>query len=504
MRRLFLSVLTALLVASLAGPAMAHPTSSLGPTLPVDATFAATDNIDYHGRFPEHASTAGGMRHGDFYYVTDGRGVSVYDVAGDATSPELVGQLPLLQVGTGLALSQEDVNTDGHVLIVDGAPQGSTASDLRIVDVSDPANMSVIGTVDVTDHTWTCVTGRIDTGELRGCAYAFGRSGHIIDLTDPTNPTNLGGTWRQLVGYGTRSNDPYTHDLTEIKPGLVMSAGSTMILMDTSSLLEDAANPAGIREITRVDEAIHGHAFSSLGYHSMEWHIDADGGLADYLVAGTEIAPSNAGSDCADDEAVIETFDTSAVAAAHADWEAGDITFAELKDRATITPIDTFDAAGRGLYVDGYAPGHVLYCAHWMELGPATDNGGRWMATSYYDRGTRFVEIKPDGTFDDEAAWMVPVQGYSGSVQWVTDEVLFIHDYLRGLEVISFTGTDATGTWEQADAAMALTSNFTPAAEPFHPENLATGSLLLLGLGMGAIELRRRQRLAEARARARV
>ena len=36
------------------------------------------------------------------------------------------------------------------------------------------------------------------------------------------------------VDYGDRSNDPYTHDLTEIRPGHVMSAGSTNILMDTS------------------------------------------------------------------------------------------------------------------------------------------------------------------------------------------------------------------------------------------------------------------------------
>mgnify|MGYP006172049927 CR=1 FL=1 len=40
--------------------------------------------------------------------------------------------------------------------------------------------------------------------------------------------------------------------------------------------------------------------------------------------------------------------------------------------------------------------GHLLYCAHWMELHPDFKKGGR-MAVSYYDRGTRFVKVGTDG-----------------------------------------------------------------------------------------------------------
>ncbi|WP_341253680.1 hypothetical protein [Euzebya pacifica] len=490
-RSFLLSVLTGLLLMAMGGSAMAHPTIGLDPTLPADATFAATDNIDYLGRFPEHAGTAGGTRLGDVYYVTDPRGIYTYDVSGDkAAAPELLGSLVRFQTTTGAALAQEDPDTDGNILLVDSSANPFTGAALTVVDVSDPSDLSVLATVPVTDHTWECATGMLDTGQIAGCAYAFGRTGHIIDLTDPAEPEKLDYTWRQIVGYGDTTNSPYTHDLTEIRPGLVMSAGSTAILMDTSSLLDGDAT--GIREITRIDESVHGHRFSSLGYHSVEWVAHTDGRLDDILVAGTEIAPNGdlAGTDCDGSESVIETYDASAVAGAIAEWEAGTITFAEMKSRAAFAPVDSFDAAGRGLYVDGNAPAHVLYCAHWMEFSPSFDGGGM-LATSYYDRGTRFVPINADGTFGDESAWIVPLQGYSGSVQWVTEDVLFIHDYTRGMEVIRLGG-EATGTYESATATQILTSSFVPASS-FHADGVGPAAILLLGFGLLVIETRRRK-----------
>jgi hypothetical protein len=103
-------------------------------------------------------------------------------------------------------------------------------------------------------------------------------------------------------------------------------------------------------------------------------------------------------------------------------------------DGVTFTRIDAFDAAGRGLFLDGQAPGHLLYCAHWMELEPRFAGGGL-MAVSYYDRGTRFVDVARDGRMT-EVGWYTPAEGYSGAPQWVSDDVVFVTDYRRGLEVL--------------------------------------------------------------------
>jgi hypothetical protein len=198
MRRLLLATLTAAaMLLTLAAPALAHPQLPVGPTLPTDLTHATTDNVEYLGRFPEHAGTAGGRlsEDGERFYLTDPRGVFIYDVT-TPEAPELLGSVAVYQQTTGAALAQEDPDTDGHILLVDGAtaPFGSAA--LQVVDVEDPTNPQIIGSVGTVDHTWTCVTGVIATGETRGCAYAYGRTGHIIDLTDPTNPVNLDTTRR--------------------------------------------------------------------------------------------------------------------------------------------------------------------------------------------------------------------------------------------------------------------------------------------------------------------
>jgi hypothetical protein len=71
--------------------------------------------------------------------------------------------------------------------------------------VSDPTDMRVIGSAPVGDHTWTCVSTPDN-----GCAYAYGRTGYIVDLTDPTEPEVLATSWREHVGSATASRTPPT------------------------------------------------------------------------------------------------------------------------------------------------------------------------------------------------------------------------------------------------------------------------------------------------------
>ena len=417
-----------------AAPALAHPTAPLDPTLGNDLTYASTDNVQYLGRFPEHSGTAGGAPSADGkrFFLTDPRGVYVYDTT-KPEAPKLLGSLRLFQTGVGAALAQEDPDTNDKILLVDGGPTPAGPTALNVVDVSDPKALKVLATVPVTDHTWTCVSGVDATGAKNTCAWAYGRSGHIVDLRDPKKPALLEQTWREAVDYGKRGNSPYTHDLTEIRPGLVMSAGSTSILMDT-------ANPARPLRLTAIDEA---KRFPSLGFHSIEW---ARGGTSPWLVAGTEIAPSGptntAGSDCNGDNSVIETWDARAVAKALKSYKPG--TGAKGLRGATFTKVDAYKVAGRGLFLNGAAPGHLLFCAHWMELHPDFANGGK-MAVSYYDRGTRFVAVGKDGKMK-ELGWITAAEGYSGSPQWVSKDVVYIMDYRRGMEVVRLLDKKATGT----------------------------------------------------------
>jgi hypothetical protein len=452
MRRFALALLTVAMLMVLAVPASAHPTTALDATLPTDLSYSATDNVEYLGRFPEHTGTAGGQLSpdGTKFYLTDPRGVYVYDVS-TPSSPTRLGSITLFQTTTGAALAQEDPNTNGKILLVDAATTPVGTARLQVVDVSDPRNLKVLDTVPVTDHTWTCVTGTDATGARNSCAYAYGRTGHIVDLTNPSDAKLLPTTWRKAVGHGDRSNSPYTHDLTEIRSGVVMSAGSTAILMDTS-------NPASPVRLAAIEQP---GRFPSLGYHSVEW---GRGGADPFLVAGTEIAPSGAtnlaGSDCKGENSVIETWDARQIKQGLDAYAAGATAEAAFAGKS-FQKVDAYDAGGRGIFLDGQAPGHVLYCAHWMELHPNFKKGGR-MAVSYYDRGTRFVDVDKNGVMS-EVGWITPAEGYSGSPQWVSNDVVYIMDYRRGMEVVRLTDQPARGVKHHKEDRIAASSMFVPA-----------------------------------------
>jgi hypothetical protein len=491
MRRTALAAaLTALAVVGPAAPALAHPAVPLDPTLPFDATYSATDNIEYLGRFPEHAGTAGGYpsEDGTVFYLTDPRGVYTYDTT-DPARPTLLGSVALYQQTTGVALAQEDPDTNGEILLVDGATTpAATSSRLHVVDVSDPSDLRILSSLPVTDHTWTCVTGVDATGAENSCAYAYGRAGHIVDLTDPAAPELLEHTWRGSVGYGDRGNSPYTHDLTEIRPGLVMTAGASAVLMDTS----DPTAPVYLTEIGERDR------FSSLGYHSVEW---AREGRDRYVVLGTEIAPAavpglpgaadnTAGSDCEGENSVIETWDASEVLKALRIYERNGRT--AVFDKAQFRQVDSYDASGRGLFLTGDAPGSQLYCAHWMELHPTFSDGGL-MAVAYYNRGTRFVEVGDDGTMS-EVGWFTPAEGYAGSPQWVSDDVVYVMDYRRGLEVVRLTDAAATGVVSRAPDLIAPASAVRLPGLHVHATEIALGgAALLLVLVVGVERVARRR-----------
>jgi hypothetical protein len=518
MRRTALAVLSAVLLLGLAVPAAAHPALPVGSADVTDLTHSATDNVEYHGRFPEHTGTAGGRlgEDGTRYYLTDPRGVYVYDVT-TPRSPVLLGSIALYQQDVGAALAQEDPDTNGEILLVDGATTPAGVAALHVIDVSDPRNLAVLSTVPVTDHTWTCVSDRAEpvettksnngkatgTGngngrvpgatspavEINTCAYAYGRTGHIVDLTDPTDAKLLPQTWRAAIGYGDRSNRPYTHDLTEIRPGLVMSAGVDAVLMDTA----DPTAPVRLAAVEGQDR------FSSLGYHSVEW---ANGGRDPYVVLGTEIAPSGptniAGSDCEGESSVIETWDAREIVTAVDAYQRG-ATLEDAFAGADFRRVDTYDAAGRGIFLEGQAPGHVLYCAHWMDLHPGFDAGGK-MAVSYYDRGTRFVDVAADGTMR-ELGWIVAAESYSGSARWITDTVVYVMDYRRGMEVVELTDAPATGVRERSPDLVALTSSIVPPSLLDSPAAgpLAVGFFVLLLLGTELRRLRDRRTRATAR-----
>jgi hypothetical protein len=405
-------------LAVLAAPAGASSDVRAAASDAIRNTGFSTDNVEWVGILPQHTGTSGGKLLGKHYYLTDPRGVFIYDVS-KPESPTLVGELLAAQSTAHAVFAQEDPDTNGKILLVNAFSQGATGTNpnglLVVVDVSDKASPKIIGSLNIYDHTWTCILS---------CKYAIGRTGHIIDLRDPTKPEKV-ADWKEHV-----LQPGYMHDFEEVAPGRVIGSGQPSVYLDVT-------NPLKPRELTRIDSE-----FASLGYHGASW---PNKGKDSLLLMGAEVAPPSggtAGSDCADERVhAVATYDAKDVVNVDRKQFAGNkvrstVAIERERARAKFTKIEEWRVTGRGAYVGGNPPGNTLYCGHWFDPHPKWRNGGV-LALGHYDWGTRFLQVSKNGSME-EIGWFQPIAGHTASAKWIDNEIVYVHDYRRGLEILRF------------------------------------------------------------------
>ena len=386
----------ATVVALMAAPLAAATPVSSGPS----AGGFASDNVEWVGLKPEHAGTSGGKLVGKYYYLTDPRGLFIYDTS-KPEAPELVGELLAFQMGLNAALAQEDPDTNGKIMLVNAYSQGGSPTGLLVIDVKDKTAPKVVGSIALADHSWTC---------FLDCKYAIGRTGYILDLRDPTKPKEI-GNWKDST-----SGANYMHDFEEVAPGLLLGAGQPSFYLDMR-------NPTKPKELSAFSPG-----FQSLGYHSAIWPRNGKDSL---LLMGAEVAPSGAtstaGGDCTGkDVHALATFD------------AREAVKKGPRPGVTFRKLSEWRIAGRGAYADGNAPAHTLYCGHWFDPHPKWRNGGI-VAIGHYDWGTRFLDVASNGEMK-EVGYFQPVAGHTSSAEWISNDIVYVHDYRRGLEILRFTG----------------------------------------------------------------
>ncbi|HJR45303.1 MAG TPA: hypothetical protein VJ927_06830 [Actinomycetota bacterium] len=395
MRNRIASIVAAALAVLMAAPlAAADP----GVATVAENTGFSSENVEWISINPRHAGTSGGKLVGKHYYLTDPRGLFIYDTS-DPAAPVLVGELNAPQIGTGLALAQEDPDTNGKILLLNAYTEGGGATDLLVIDVRDKAAPKVIGSIAISDHTWTC---------FLDCKYAIGRTGYILDLRNPAKPKEI-GDWKKSA---TGAN--YMHDFEEVAPGLLLGAGQPSFYLDMRT-------PTKPKVLSAFSPEFH-----SLGYHSAIWPRQAKDSL---LLMGAEVATAGAtgeaGSDCAQDDVhALATFD------------ARDAVKKGPRPGVVFKKLQEWRVAGRGAYADGNAPAHTLYCGHWFDPHPDWKDGGI-VAIGHYDWGTRFLEVSRDGKMK-EVGYFQPIAGHTSSAEWISDDIVYVHDYRRGLEILRF------------------------------------------------------------------
>ena len=271
------------------------------------------------------------------------------------------------------AFAEEDVDTNGRILLVQVRARCCV---IDVTDKTDPVVLSELTGAAV--HTITCVMD---------CTYAYGDNGKIFDLRDPSAPTLLAKSWRTLVP-GIES----WHDVTEVAPGLILTASQPIALIDARM---DPANPVLARTTAPVADRF---------VHATRWPR----GTTDkfMLIGGEAIGPLCGDSDSA-------TFST---------WNAD-----------TFTEIDEYRAP-TGLPSEGRAPDST-YCTHWFQEHPNYADGGL-MAISWYEHGTKFLRVSSEGQITEDGYYL-PNGGQASAAYWITDRVVYVADYLRGLDVLA-------------------------------------------------------------------
>jgi hypothetical protein len=344
-------------------------------------------NVHHVAHIPLNNDSAGARILGDHLYITTSRDLKIYDVS-SPESPREVGSLLLPQMPY---FAEEDVDTNGRILLVDG-PNGPAAT-LNVIDVEDETNPRVIGTLEGLDqHTFSCVLD---------CRWAYGSRGAVVDLRDPAHP-DLAGDWRTRTPLGNGA----AHDVTEVAPGLVVTSSRPMMLLDAR---RDPRRPSVL--------ALGDHPFEQ-GFgnfwlvHGNEW--PRRGRDAFLLTSGEGAGPS-----CDDGAAAFLVWDATR-------W------------RAT----RSFEVVGEyrprsGLPTEGNAPADLL-CSHWFDAHPAFRDGGL-VAIGWYDHGVRFLDVSPRGDVE-EVGYFMAAGGSMSAAYWADDEIVYAVDYHRGLDILRFTG----------------------------------------------------------------
>ena len=333
---------------------------------------------------------------GDTYFIASWQtGLWSYDIS-NPKEPQQLDHLAIPQNN-----ENEDLATNGEILLLSQFNRVDAMNRLTVVDVSDPTNMEVIATLPgAGGHTLTC---------LYDCKWAYGSSnklasnGIIIDLRNPKKPKLVEPGWRKAIG------DTPAHDVTEVRPGLVVTSSTPMFVLDTT-------NPAKPEVLTKTDAS---------NPHTGHNNIWPRAGKDRFLLSASE-GVNNGRCEMygEEDGKSLQVWDTT-------NWRSGGFKEAGIY---TLTNGEGHPPADPGWGVQGCS-------AHWADEHPSFHNGGL-VAMSAYSHGVRLLEVSSDGKIKEVGWFLKDVHGAIDQ-QWITDRILYVVEDgggIGGFDVIEYTG----------------------------------------------------------------
>jgi hypothetical protein len=359
--------------------AAALSVAAAAPSSGAPATGFASANVEHVTTVPIEAGSPTGARLVDDYlYVAGAKSFSIYDVS-DPLAPALQSITPV-----GFQFANEDVDTNGEVLIMSADTE---IQKLFVWDVTDKkAPVKLAEVENMRDHNFACVLD---------CSWAYGSRGTIVDLRDPAAPS-VAGNW----GGGVTPGDGF--DTTEVAPGIVLASTRILRVLDAR---KDPARPKVLASATTSDNRL---------LHSSRW---PRGGRDRFALVQEETFGETR---CDETSGTFMTWDTRRWRRTH--------TF-RLADQYRATS---------GTYTDGNPAANVLGCtAMWFQEHPDWRDGGL-VTAAWFEHGTRFLDVARDGRIS-EVGHFTPWGGSTIASYWITDEIVYSIDVVRGIDILRLT-----------------------------------------------------------------
>lgn len=409
---------------AVAGLAAAPATSSWEP---VAGGGWVSGDVEHVGNVLLEAGTASDATlHEERLYVTTWRSFSIYDV----TRPEQPRRLSTTPLPG--AFFNEEPQTDGDILLISRDAQYVPRTDaadlgryggavLEIYDVRTPETPTrlatwrnersgFLGIGTRRDHIWTCVLD---------CDYAYSAGGTILDLRDPANPVKVGDWTEKAPFRGGRM-----HHVTEVAPGIVLTGSLPMYVLDArreparpdvlAEIEPNTTEPALVTEPVEVPNLV-------ANPEGLPARADWPGGLQGQLAVVAMETPF--AGPCQEHAGDVQTFRTDG-------WR-----------EHGFRPADRYQLAENGLYADGAPPYNAVGCsAYGMQVHPTfSSKKGGAVAVAFFEHGVRVLDVDDDGRLTEIGGW-VPAAGNSTAPVWADDEILYVVDLHRGIDILRVAG----------------------------------------------------------------
>lgn len=368
------------------------PYSAQGDVIAESKNFELIDSIVHGG-----VAVSGRVVGNTYFFSSWQAGLYSYDVS-DPKNPELLDHMGAdeIQIQSN---ENEDMATNGKILLLSQFNRTDAVNRLLVIDVRDPSDMNVMATLPgAGGHTLEC---------LYDCKWAYGSGsgsasdGIIVDLRNPREPKLLEKGWRAAI------EDVGAHDVTEVRPGLVVTSSRPMFVLNTS-------NPRKPRVVTNTDPAAD---------HTGHNNIWPRKGKDRFLISASEGSYNGRCEMYGDNGKTLQVWDATR-------WKAGGLR-----------PLGTYTLTND----EGNPPVGLLgvqgCSAHWAQEHPSFHNGGL-VAMAAFSHGVRLLDINSKGK-PREVGWFLKDVHGAVDVEWITDRIVYVIEVgggIGGFDIIEYTG----------------------------------------------------------------